>query len=424
MSLFLRGSFGARAARENNDGEKWSVIFPRGTWYGANLAPIGGSITLTDSLFAEMIANWKAEGAPALPVYFHHPPPIEEVPVEKRKEVFAAAGHMEDFRITERGLEARTAWSAEGQKALDEDKYRFVSPEWQPRHVSRRDGQKRGWLVTAAALTDTPFFNEMPRVAASTGEAERGVDAARKWLKAAIVLHEKHMSGRAPTTGPEGEKSQQQMMDQMMSALAALDSMPRVAAAALTTEKHMDKKRICAALGLKDDCGDEEVMAALEAKCKATAPVDAEKLTAAVKLTGDLESKLKAANEEVITLKAAAEAHQNERFAEQVAVLVADGKREGRPLDTLAATATFKAAKSLDDVKALIASVPVSVPLKAKGEPGSTEGLTRDTARVQYDTAVAAKVKAGSTYVEAARLTARELPDVSALLFGNSTSST
>lgn len=52
--------------------------------------------------------------------------------------------------------------------------------------------------------------------------AEPDTQSAIKWLKAAIALHEKHMAGTAPTTGPTGEKSQQKMMDQMTSALAAL----------------------------------------------------------------------------------------------------------------------------------------------------------------------------------------------------------
>lgn len=48
------------------------------------------------------------------------------------------------------------------------------------------------------------------------------VDAAKLQLDDAIALHEQHMNGSAPTTGPEGEKSQQLMMDQMVNARKAL----------------------------------------------------------------------------------------------------------------------------------------------------------------------------------------------------------
>lgn len=48
------------------------------------------------------------------------------------------------------------------------------------------------------------------------------VESAIAWLEKAIALHEKHMAGTAPTTGKDGEKSQQTMMDKMKKALASL----------------------------------------------------------------------------------------------------------------------------------------------------------------------------------------------------------
>jgi hypothetical protein len=48
------------------------------------------------------------------------------------------------------------------------------------------------------------------------------VDTAVAKLREAIALHEKHMNGTAPTTGPAGEKSQMAMMDMMKAALKAL----------------------------------------------------------------------------------------------------------------------------------------------------------------------------------------------------------
>lgn len=53
-------------------------------------------------------------------------------------------------------------------------------------------------------------------------EATPNVQTAMAYLHAAIVLHEKHMTGAAPTTGPEGEKSQKEMMVMMEKAYKAL----------------------------------------------------------------------------------------------------------------------------------------------------------------------------------------------------------
>ncbi len=51
---------------------------------------------------------------------------------------------------------------------------------------------------------------------------EPNVKEAKKWLGKAIDLHEKHMDGKAPTTGKAGEKSQEEMMKMMEKADAAL----------------------------------------------------------------------------------------------------------------------------------------------------------------------------------------------------------
>ena len=48
------------------------------------------------------------------------------------------------------------------------------------------------------------------------------VPKAKSAIERAISLHMKHMDGRAPTTGKEGEKSQQAMMDMMVEAWKAL----------------------------------------------------------------------------------------------------------------------------------------------------------------------------------------------------------
>lgn len=46
---------------------------------------------------------------------------------------------------------------------------------------------------------------------------------AVKSLRVAIARHERHMAGTEPTTGPDGERSQKKMMDEMRDALAELE---------------------------------------------------------------------------------------------------------------------------------------------------------------------------------------------------------
>lgn len=347
----MRGSFGVRLrAKAEDNGEKWTCIFPRGEWHGPNLQPIGGSINLTDDVFAEMVANWKAAGSPALPIYWHHPPPPDEVPPEKREEVFRAAGWMEDFRVTEAGLEARTTWSLPAQARLDADEYRFISPEWQPRSLDRRTGKATGWTVTAAALTDSPFFNEMPRVAAA-----------------------------APTHSPnEGDEPK---------------------------EQHVDKKMICQWLGMPEDTGDEEVMAALKVKCTASAPSE-EKLTAALKGLESAASETAKLTARVAELEAekvkAAAAIAERDFEDVIKAGLAEG-RAGLP----AMREPLKAmhlASGLEHVKALIAALP-KVPTQETGTstPAPEASGDFDSMKAAYDAKLDELIKSGLKTSEATK---------------------
>lgn len=58
------------------------------------------------------------------------------------------------------------------------------------------------------------------------GDAEPDINAAIAKLKAAVKLHQAHMDGKAPTTGPDGEKSQKKLMDMIVAALAAITGQP------------------------------------------------------------------------------------------------------------------------------------------------------------------------------------------------------
>lgn len=57
-------------------------------------------------------------------------------------------------------------------------------------------------------------------------EQSHNDDQARQWLDQAIAMHERHMSGQAPTTGAEGERSQMQLMQQLQAARSALGPEP------------------------------------------------------------------------------------------------------------------------------------------------------------------------------------------------------
>lgn len=49
------------------------------------------------------------------------------------------------------------------------------------------------------------------------------IEESKKWLGIAIRRHERHMAGKEPTTGADGEISQKLMMEEMKYALDDLE---------------------------------------------------------------------------------------------------------------------------------------------------------------------------------------------------------
>lgn len=85
-------------------------------------------------------------------------------------------------------------------------------------HVALVD---RGRAGSECRIADTAICDSLPRSFLDSLTVD-GPAAAIGWLEKAIALHRKHMSGKAPTTGEAGEKSQQLMMEQMENALSEL----------------------------------------------------------------------------------------------------------------------------------------------------------------------------------------------------------
>ncbi len=85
-----------------------------------------------------------------------------------------------------------------------------------------KEYQRRGTL--SPDLDPVDEIEAVQEEGPALGSMEGGADigSAMSQLDSAIALHEKHMNGTAPTTGPEGEKSQQKMMYQMVAARNAL----------------------------------------------------------------------------------------------------------------------------------------------------------------------------------------------------------
>jgi len=315
-------------------GRVWCQLFPLGERHRPDFP--GGKLNLTPDVMAAFVANWEKAGCPALPVDYEHD---EEGP---------ASGWIENLRVSPSGeLEGAIRWTDDAAKDIKADRRRYLSPTWAMQHTDRRTGAKGGPWLYGAALTNTPFFHEMPRVAASHSET---------------------------THNPNGLRAM---------------------------ETAMDKKRICAALGLPEDTDDTAVMEAIEAKCatKASNP-DADKLRAALTATTEEATKLAARVAALEAEKAKAEAAAFERDVDALLAL----PKAGLPAMAEVVRAHAKAV-GLESAKKLVASLP-DVPTAPVGTAGK-EG-TKGDAEAELEAFVSEKMKAGMSYVQAMRAAAFE----------------
>ena len=327
------------------EGRVWTQLFPLGTWHRADFP--GGKVELTPEFLGQFITSWKAGGSPPLPLDYDH------------KEDGPASGWIEDLRQRPSGeLEGAVKWTDEAAAEIRADKRRYISPTWSMQHTNRRTGEKGGpWLYGAALLND-PFYDSMPRVAASDNPQHR---------------------------------SKTMFTDEQL-------------------------KMLRANLFLAADASPEDILTATK-PLTASASETVEKLTASMKAQTDAEAKLTAANAEIATLKANAEKAGKERFDEQVETAIKAAKLEGRAVDAMVATKAFKAATDIETVKELLVSVAPTVPLQAKGNPAKPESAPAD-AKAQYDALVAAEQAKGLKFTEASRLVAKNNPELSAKVFG------
>lgn len=427
----LHGGFIAGALAKPGTEPKWNTIFPRGTWHGPNFARMGGSFTVDDGFMSEVVENWKASGKPRIPVRWGHEHMKAGATPELKRTLDRKAGNVTDLRITAAGLEGLTDWNQEGAADVSSGTFDGWSAEWWPKHVNRLTGETRGWYLSGVALTNEPYFELLPRIAASAVDAH---DDAAKWLKAAIARHERHMSGAEATSAD----SQMKMMEEMRNALSALQEVPPVAASTIPTDppaapqgntmNEAELNQLRASLGLAANTPVAEVLkAASKAGTALTASAtqpDNSALIASVKAQDEKLTALVAANakkdEQLTTLTASL-------LEKDVDALVATAKKgdgkNGRAITEKHVLRAKKIAKEegLTASAEFLNEIALTVPVQASGLQGTGEPLTAAAASKQL-MARADELRAKGD--PSAMVTAmREMPEVALIAEGRPTTS-
>lgn len=331
------------------DGETaaWNQLMPLGRWFRPDF-PKGG-IDISAGMLKTLVENWVRAGKPSLPVDYNHE---EEGP---------ASGWIQQLELRDDGLWGLVSWTEKARAAIKSDELRYLSPTFALQSMDRRTGLPQGpWLFGAGLLND-PFFDSMPRVAASRG---------------------------APPT----------------------------------QENTMNKKMICDALGLDESCSDDEVMASIMAlkqqkaaeknhnlttsvgeveKLKASNAAVEEKLKASMLRVGELEAKLEASAKaaDAAKLKAGLDKLVNERR-----ITAAQAEKDAPE---------YAAAVGVDKALAFFASFPPRGPVGEQGVETKGNETKSDEDMAVERKALLDKLQAEHKSVDVAfRLASKQRPDL------------
>ena len=154
MSALLQFDATALATVKSASGPKWNKLFPSDTTRFRSDFP-GGRIDFTPEFLASMVANWQRVGSPGLPVDYSH------------DEKGLASGWIEALDLRDDGLYAAIRWTDAARDAIQADELRYLSPTFAVDGDDSSTGASQGPTLYGAALLNTPFLQDLPRVAAS-----------------------------------------------------------------------------------------------------------------------------------------------------------------------------------------------------------------------------------------------------------------
>lgn len=361
---------------------KWNLLFPRGTFHGPNLKPVGGSLSIDDAFMSDCLASWISAGKPKLAVYKTHLHAEEDVPAADRLELEEAYGFITDLRASAGGLECFVEWNPAGVEAITSGKWAFWSAEWGRGGTNLLTGQKLGWRITGAALTNDPFFDNLPPLAAAANAANGGTNKPK-------------------------ETKMEELFQNLKQALKDAGDNKSALLAGL--------KAILDENGGSEPDGDEMAGGTMPTPPATTpAPDIAAAVTAAVKPLGD---QLRASNERIEKLQH--ELLDQKVDAEVLKLKAGDGKRGRVVSDELikAAKAQARSVGLEHAIKFMASLAPEGPALVASGVPGKPEGKpSKEEANKKLD-ALTAELRAKGT-ADARMVAMRENPELALIASG------
>lgn len=348
------------------DGKHWNKLFPLGV---TKHHPGFGKIEFTQKWCEELVRNAKdliGKGH-RIQGNYHHFGGLQASP-EMPLESTIASGWIHDIELREDGPYALIEWTARAKGFIDAKELLYLSPEFWTEFTNRDTGKKQGPTLIGFALTNVPFLKELPPLAA----AEQSTQA-----------------------DPPAD----------------------------TGAKRMDKKLICALLGLAEDVADTAVLAKLkelaEAGQKLTlSETKVAELVALKETAAKLTERVAALEKDKATLLSENATFLADKKKTEVTAFFDDLVREGKL--TPASRASFEKLALQHGLESVVSlkELPVAVPMGERGI-GAPGASTVADAQKRLDARVAELRKADTklTFTEAHQAALSEMPEVAKALY-------
>ena len=124
--------------------------------------PFYGDFSITEKDFDDIIRNFD-EGSRDVPIDYNHQS------LGWDPEAAKAAGWVTKVFKKDGGLWATVEWNDDAVEYIENDEYRYISPEFEQNARHKETGEKLGTCLYAAALTNRPFLEGMAPVALAEG---------------------------------------------------------------------------------------------------------------------------------------------------------------------------------------------------------------------------------------------------------------
>lgn len=131
--------------------------------------PLWGDIEVTEAGNQEFVENFNGQ------VYQEHVP----IDAEHETKLSGAVGYLKKLAMNDDGsIEATVEWTERGTKLIEDDSYKYISPEWFEQWTDPATSKEYTNVLVGAALTTRPFFKGLRSLVASEGrwfdQDERG----------------------------------------------------------------------------------------------------------------------------------------------------------------------------------------------------------------------------------------------------------